>query len=34
VALVSIDGVAPESVLAQLKANPAVNIARSVEFPE
>jgi D-3-phosphoglycerate dehydrogenase len=34
VALVSIDGLAPESVLAQLKENPAVKFARSVEFPE
>jgi D-3-phosphoglycerate dehydrogenase len=34
VALVSIDGLAPEAVLAQLKENPAVKLARSVEFPE
>jgi D-3-phosphoglycerate dehydrogenase len=34
VALVSIDGLAPESVLAQLRENPAVKTARSVEFPE
>ena len=34
VALVSIDGLAPESVLAQLKENPAVKLARSVEFPD
>ncbi len=32
VALVSTDGLVPESVLAQLKENPAVNFARSVEF--
>ncbi len=34
VALVSIDGMAPENVLAQLKENPAVKTARSVGFPE
>ena len=32
VALVSTDGLVPESVLAQLKENPAVKFARSVEF--
>jgi len=32
VALVSTDGLVPESVLAQLKENPAVRFARSVEF--
>jgi D-3-phosphoglycerate dehydrogenase len=34
VALVSTDGLVPESVLAQLKENPAVKFARSVEFRE
>jgi len=32
VALVSTDGLVPENVLAQLKENPAVRFARSVEF--
>jgi D-3-phosphoglycerate dehydrogenase len=32
VAIVSTDGLVPESVLAQLKENPAVRFARSVEF--
>ena len=32
VALVSTDGLVPESVLVQLKENPAVKFARSVEF--
>jgi D-3-phosphoglycerate dehydrogenase len=32
VAVVETDGVVPESVLAQLKENPAVKVARSVEF--
>ena len=32
VALVSTDGLVPESVLAQLRENPAVKLARSVEF--
>ena len=32
VALVSTDGLVPENVLAQLKENPAVKFARSVEF--
>jgi len=32
VALVSTDGLVPESVLAQLRENPAVKFARSVEF--
>jgi D-3-phosphoglycerate dehydrogenase len=32
VAVVSTDDVVPESVLQQLRANPAVKLARSVEF--
>jgi D-3-phosphoglycerate dehydrogenase len=32
-ALVSTDGLVPESVLAQLRENPAVKLARSVELP-
>ena len=32
VAIVSTDGLVPESVLAQLRENPAVRFARSVEF--
>ena len=32
VAVVSTDGLVPESVLAQLRENPAVKFARSVEF--
>ncbi len=32
VAVVSTDGLVPEAVLAQLRENPAVQIARSVEF--
>ena len=32
VALVSTDGLVPESVLVQLRENPAVRFARSVEF--
>ena len=31
-AIVSTDGLVPESVLAELKENPAVRFARSVEF--
>jgi D-3-phosphoglycerate dehydrogenase / 2-oxoglutarate reductase len=33
VAIVSTDGLVPESVLAQLRDNPAVRFARSVQFP-
>ncbi|MEO8663224.1 MAG: ACT domain-containing protein, partial [Bryobacteraceae bacterium] len=32
VAVVETDGIVPEAVLAQLRENPAVRIARSVEF--
>jgi D-3-phosphoglycerate dehydrogenase len=32
VAIVSTDGLVPESVLSQLRENPAVKIARAVEF--
>jgi D-3-phosphoglycerate dehydrogenase len=33
IALVETDGTLPEAVLAQLRENPAVKLARTVEFP-